>query len=151
MSTSPTLSGQKFTTLGSIDPEKSVRIKRYEEFFKIPPMTAVALAQKVIVWVYLKWVKTMIVLEFKAYGKPSQCQAVDEAICTVQFIRNSCLRLWMDTKGIGKNDLQKYCAILAQKIPFAKELMASLSMYLSARILKMFAEENFNKPVVGGL
>jgi putative transposase len=64
----------------------------------------------------------MIVLEFKAYGKPSQHQAVAEAIRTAQFIRNSCLRLWMDGLGIGKNDLQKYCALLAQKFPFAKEL-----------------------------
>jgi len=28
----------------------------------------------------------------------------------------------MDTKGIGKNDLQKYCAVLASDFPFAGEL-----------------------------
>ena len=64
----------------------------------------------------------MIVLEFKAYGKPSQFAAVDEAIRTAKFIRNSCLRLWIDIKGTTKNDLQKYCAVLATLFPFANEL-----------------------------
>lgn len=64
----------------------------------------------------------MLVLEFKTYGKSSQFKAVDEAIRTAQFIRNSCIRLWMDNKGTGKNDLQKYCAVLAKNFPFANEL-----------------------------
>ena len=64
----------------------------------------------------------MLVLEFKTYGKSSQSNAVDEAIRTARFIRNSCIRLWMDVKGTGKNDLQKYCAVLAKNFPFADEL-----------------------------
>ncbi|MEH1999241.1 MAG: transposase [Nostoc sp.] len=64
----------------------------------------------------------MLVFEFKAYGKSSQFIAVDEAIRTAKFIRNSCIRLWMDVKNIGKNDLQKYCAVLAANFPFANEL-----------------------------
>ncbi len=64
----------------------------------------------------------MLVLEFKTYGKSKQFSAVDEAIRTTQFIRNSCIRLWMDNKGTGKNDLQKYCAVLAKEFPFANEL-----------------------------
>jgi putative transposase len=64
----------------------------------------------------------MLVLEFKTYGKSSQFKAVDEAIRTAQFIRNSCIRLWMDVKGTGQNDLQKYCAVLAKNFPFADEL-----------------------------
>jgi len=64
----------------------------------------------------------MLVLEFKAYGKTNQFAAVDEAIRTAKFIRNSCIRLWMDNKGTGKNDLQKYCAVLAKEFPFADEL-----------------------------
>jgi putative transposase len=64
----------------------------------------------------------MLVLEFKTYGKSSQFKAVDEAIRTAQFIRNSCIRLWIDEKGTGKNDLQKYCAVLAKNFPFANEL-----------------------------
>lgn len=64
----------------------------------------------------------MFVLEFKTYGKSSQFKAVDDAIRTAQFIRNSCIRLWIDNKGTGKNDLQKYCAVLAKNFPFANEL-----------------------------
>jgi putative transposase len=64
----------------------------------------------------------MLVFEFKAYGKPAQMMAVWDAIRTAQFIRNSCIRLWMDVKGTGKNDLQKYCAVLAANFPFANQL-----------------------------
>src|SRR5205814_598268 len=46
----------------------------------------------------------------------------DEAIRIVQFIRNKCLRFWMDTRGTNKNDLQCYCAVLAKTYPFAAQL-----------------------------
>ena len=64
----------------------------------------------------------MLVFEFKAYGKQNQFNAVDEAIRTAQFIRNSCLRYWMDNKKVGRYDLNKYCAVLARDFPFADEL-----------------------------
>ena len=64
----------------------------------------------------------MLVFEFKAYGKLKQYLAVKEAIRTAQFVRNSCIRLWMDNKGTGKNDLQKYCSVLAKQFSFASEL-----------------------------
>ena len=64
----------------------------------------------------------MLVFEFKAYGKSAQLTAVNDAIRSAKFIRNSCIRLWMDVKGTGKNDLQKYCAVLAAQFPFANEL-----------------------------
>jgi putative transposase len=64
----------------------------------------------------------MLIFEFKAYGKSIQLTAVDEAIRTAKFIRNSCIRLWMDNPKTGKNDLQKYCAVLAAEFPFANEL-----------------------------
>jgi len=64
----------------------------------------------------------MLVFEFKAYGKANQFTAVDEAIRTAKFIRNSCIRYWMDNKKVGKYDLNKYCAVLARDFPFADEL-----------------------------
>ena len=64
----------------------------------------------------------MLVFEFKAYGRSAQLTAIDDAIRTAKFIRNSCIRLWMDVKNTGKNDLQKYCAVLAANFPFANEL-----------------------------
>ena len=67
----------------------------------------------------------MIIYEFKVYGKSKQYQAIDDAIQTAQFVRNKCLRLWMDNKGqksLSKYDLNKYCKILAKEFPFANEL-----------------------------
>ncbi len=64
----------------------------------------------------------MLVLEFKAKGNKAQYASIDEAIRTAQFIRNKCIRLWMDDKGTGKYDLSKYCAVLAQEFSFAKKL-----------------------------
>jgi putative transposase len=64
----------------------------------------------------------MLVFEFKAYGKSNQFKAVDEAIRTAKFVRNSCLRYWMDNKKVDKYDLNKYCAVLARDFSFASEL-----------------------------
>lgn len=64
----------------------------------------------------------MLVLEFKAYGKKQQFTGIDEAIRTSQFVRNSCIRLWLDVKGTGKFDLNKYCAVLAKNFDFANNL-----------------------------
>jgi len=67
----------------------------------------------------------MQVYEYKLDGSKRQYAAIDGAIRVVQFIRNKCLRLWMDERGgqgISKNDLQCYCAVLAKEYPFASRL-----------------------------
>jgi putative transposase len=64
----------------------------------------------------------MLVFEFKAYGKPEQFAAINEAIRTVQFIRNKCIRLWMDNPKTNKYDLSKQSAILARQFPFVNTL-----------------------------
>ena len=64
----------------------------------------------------------MLIYEYKLDGSKHQYAAIDEAIRLTQFIRNKCLRLWMDTRGSNKNDLQCYCAVLAQAYPFATRL-----------------------------
>jgi len=64
----------------------------------------------------------MLIQEYKLDGSTKQYQAIDDAIRIVQFIRNKCLRLWMDTWGISNNDLQCYCAVLAKEYPFASRL-----------------------------
>ena len=68
----------------------------------------------------------MLIYEMKLKGKPEQYAALDAAIRTGLFIRNSCIRYWMDNKGIGKYDLSKYCKILADhpEFPWAKQLSA---------------------------
>src|SRR5438552_10389207 len=67
----------------------------------------------------------MLIFEYKLDGSEKQYIAIEEAIRIVQFIRNKCLRLWMDERGgrgISKNDLQCYCAVLAKVYPFATRL-----------------------------
>ena len=65
----------------------------------------------------------MRVLEAKLlYGTPEQYRALDEAIRTAQFVRNKCLRHWMDNRGIGKKELYTLCKHLAQEFEFAQKL-----------------------------
>src|SRR6266566_1435507 len=64
----------------------------------------------------------MLIYEYKLDGSQAQYTAIDEAIRVVKFIRNKCLRLWMDERGISRNDLQCYCAVLAKAYPFATHL-----------------------------
>ena len=93
----------------------------------------------------------MIVLEFKAYGKPNQYDAVDEAIRTVQFIRNKAIRYWMDNRGSGQNDLQKYCAVLAKEFPFANELNSMARQAAAERAWSAISRfyENCRQQIVG--
>jgi putative transposase len=65
---------------------------------------------------------SMIVYEFKVKGKLYQYQAIDEAILTGQFIRNSCLRYWMDNRGLGRKELYRYNTELRAMYPFARDL-----------------------------
>jgi putative transposase len=60
----------------------------------------------------------MLVFEAKLEGQSVQYQALDEALRTARFVRNACLRYWMDNKGIGGYDLNKFCAILAANTEF---------------------------------
>jgi putative transposase len=64
----------------------------------------------------------MLVLEYKVDGSKKQFAAIEEAIRTAQFIRNKCLRLWMDNRGVNKFDLNTYSAQLAKEYPFASRL-----------------------------
>ncbi|NEO77848.1 transposase [Moorena sp. SIO4G3] len=93
----------------------------------------------------------MIVLEFKAYGKKHQYSAIDEAIRTGKFIRNSCIRLWIDNKGIGKYDLSKYCKVLAKQFPFANDLNSTARQSSAERAWSSIARfyDNCKKKVPG--
>ena len=64
----------------------------------------------------------MIVLEFKAQGKTTQYAAIDEAIKTAQFVRNKCIRYWMDNRGVGQKELYRYNTKLRAEFPFVKAL-----------------------------
>ena len=69
----------------------------------------------------------MLTFEFKLKTNPVQEQLIRDAIRTAQFIRNSCLRYWMDGKkedGINRFALNKYTKVLADNpdFPWAKKL-----------------------------
>lgn len=64
----------------------------------------------------------MLMKEYKVAGTMKQYAAIDEAIRVVQFIRNKCLRKWMDERGVSANDVQCYCAVLAKEYWFAASL-----------------------------
>ncbi len=64
----------------------------------------------------------MLILEAKLNGKTVQYSLIDEAIRTALFCRNKALRYWMDNKGVGKYDLNKYMAVLAKEFDFAQKL-----------------------------
>src|ERR1051326_7331840 len=57
-------------------------------------------------------------------GTPAQYAANDDGIRVVQFIRNKCLRAWMDRLPEGKNfeAMSTYTAVLAKSFAFAGRL-----------------------------
>ena len=73
----------------------------------------------------------MLVVEFKLKATPSQKELINDAIRTARFIRNSCLRYWMDApkdtatqKKVNCFALNKYTKVLADNpdFPWAKKL-----------------------------
>ncbi len=93
----------------------------------------------------------MFVLEFKVEAKPKQYQAIDEAIRASQFIRNKCLRFWMDNKGVNKYDLSAYCKVLAHDFKFAGELNSQARQASAERTWSSIARffDNCKKKVPG--
>jgi putative transposase len=93
----------------------------------------------------------MIVYEFKVKGKETQYRAINEAIRTSQFIQNKCLRYWMDNKDVGRYDLNKYCAVLANEFPFADELNSMARQSAAERSWSAIARfyDNCKKKVKG--
>jgi putative transposase len=64
----------------------------------------------------------MQVFEAKLEGTNEQYRKLDEAIRTARFVRNSCIRYWMDNKDIGRYELRAYCAVLAREFEWANNL-----------------------------
>jgi putative transposase len=66
----------------------------------------------------------MLVYESKLKGTKEQYGRLDEAIRTALFVRNACVRSWMDGESKSRNDVYKYCKVLADnpEFPWAKQL-----------------------------
>jgi putative transposase len=93
----------------------------------------------------------MLVFEFKAYGKKQQFDAVDEAIRTVQFIRNKALRFWMENEKVDKYALNKYSAVLAKEWTFCDDLNSMARQSSSERAWSAISRfyDNCKKKVPG--
>lgn len=61
------------------------------------------------------------------------------ALRTSRFVRNMCLRYWMDNRGLNKYDLNKYCAVLAKEFEFAKSLNSTARQASAERALAAIA------------
>ena len=93
----------------------------------------------------------MIVFEFKVKGKKTQYQAIDEAIRTGQFVRNKCLRYWIDGENINRKLLYQYNTQLRKEFPFVKELNSTACQASVERCWSSIARfyDNCEKQVVG--
>jgi putative transposase len=94
---------------------------------------------------------SMIVFEFKAYGQQQQFQSIDEAIRTTQFVRNKCLRLWIEGGAKSCFDLNKYCAVLAKEFPFADKLNSQARQSAAERAWAAISRffDNCKKKIAG--
>jgi putative transposase len=94
----------------------------------------------------------LLVIEAKLKGSPSQYAKLDEAIRTAQFVRNKCLRHWEDNHNISRNDLQKYCAVLAanKEFPWVDKLNSQARQSAADRawqsISRFYTNCRQNKP-----
>jgi putative transposase len=93
----------------------------------------------------------MFVLEFKAKGTPNQYVAIDEAIITAQFVRNKCIRFWIDNRGVGQKELYRHSTLLREDFSFVKALNSSACQASVERAYSAIARfyDNCKKAVPG--
>src|SRR5438034_2553316 len=74
---------------------------------------------------------------------------MEEAIRTATFIRNKCLRLWMDGEKVGKYDLSAYCVPLSKEFGWAGKLNSQARQAAAERTwssIARFYKECAEKP-----
>ncbi|MGH1392844.1 MAG: RNA-guided endonuclease InsQ/TnpB family protein [Trichormus sp.] len=86
----------------------------------------------------------MIVLELKAKGKTTQYAAINEAIKTAQFVRNKCIRFWMDNRGVGQKELYRYNTALRAEYSFVKDLNSHATQVAVERAYSSIARFYYN-------
>jgi putative transposase len=93
----------------------------------------------------------MLVYEFKLSGTPQQYRLIDEAIRTALFVRNSCVRYWMDNAKVGKYDLSALCKALSKEFSFANRLNSMARQASAERAWSSISRfyENCKKKVKG--
>jgi putative transposase len=93
----------------------------------------------------------MLVFEAKLRGTNEQYAILDEMIRAARFVRNSCLRYWMDNKGVDRYDLNKYCRVLREQFEWCKKLSAQACQASAERAWSAIARffQNCKKKVPG--
>jgi putative transposase len=93
----------------------------------------------------------MLVFEAKLRGTDDQYAILDEMIRTARFVRNSCLRYWMDNRGVNRYDLNKYCKVLREQFEWCSHLSAQACQASAERAWSAIARffENCKKQVPG--
>lgn len=93
----------------------------------------------------------MIVLEFKAKGKQTQYDAINEAIKTAQFVRNKCVRFWMNNSCVGQKELYRHNTALRAEYPFVKTLNSHACQVAVERAYSAIARfyDNCKKSIPG--
>jgi len=86
----------------------------------------------------------MLVVEAKLEGTKEQYEKLNEPIRTARFVRNICLRYWMDNKDIGKYELSAYWAVLASQLEFAKNLNSLVGQASAERAWSAISPFNDN-------
>src|SRR5262249_6154804 len=75
----------------------------------------------------------LLVYEYKLRVSSTQQAAIDEAIRITQFLRTTCLRLWLDGRRVSENDLQLACSRLAHAVAFVAPLNSQARQAAAAR------------------
>ncbi|AFZ48281.1 transposase, IS605 OrfB family [Cyanobacterium stanieri PCC 7202] len=93
----------------------------------------------------------MFILEYKLRGKTQQFKAIDEGIRTVQFVRNKCVSLWMNSKNVGKAEVYRYTTTLRKEFPFVKCLNSTACQQAGERAWSAISKfyDNCKKQVKG--
>ena len=93
----------------------------------------------------------MFILEYKLKGKAQQYQAIDNAIRTVKFVRNKCLRYWEDNRGVGQKDIYRYVTQLRKDYSFAQALNSTACQQACERTWSAIAKfyDNCRKQIPG--
>ncbi len=95
----------------------------------------------------------MLIYESKLKGTQEQYTKLDEAIRTGLFVRNACIRLWIDGKAKSRNDLYKHCKNLADnpEFPWAKKLNSQARQASAERAWAYISrlEDNCKKKIPG--
>lgn len=95
----------------------------------------------------------MIVFEAKLQGTDDQYRVIDEMLRTGRFVRNACLRYWMDNALVGRLDLNKYCKVLSDnpEFPWVSKLNSMARQAMAERAWSAIARffDNCKKNIPG--